>query len=205
MNKKRNEKIDQQEEREILKQSVIEDEGLESSDGLSLAEKLQEQKKKQKKKTIKRAIWGGLACLIAYGVWWGIKPFKSSAEYGICRTFLELSLPYPHTLHVGEMKFIRDGGMQLWYSYIDGFGEYRNEDFTCYLQQNPETGQLQLSSLKFRKISLEAEKIASLNSALVYFQANPLILNWPAPLPNNLSDLHFESDLFRIQLDITKR
>ncbi len=204
--KKRLENIDQQEAQEILKQSIIEDEKLEPTSP-SLADKLKEQKKLKKKKTIKRTALSLLGLFVIYIVWWGLKPFKSSAEYGICRTFLELSIPYPHTLNVGEIKILRDGGMRLWYSYIDAFGEYRGENFTCYLQPDPEKpGKVKLTEIKFRKINMNATQIASLNNALIYFEENPLIMNWPVPLPNNLSDLHFETDLFRrVQLNITKK
>ncbi len=182
------------EESEILQQTVIEEE---ESPKSALAEKLKKRKLLKKKQRNKIIMILVAMLLFSYVIWWGIKPFKASAEYGICRSLLELQVPYPHTIHVSELKFQRNGGMKLWYSYIDAFGEYRLEDFICKLQQNPETGYLEIAELKMHKIYLDPEKIKFLNNAMPYFAENPVILNWPRPLPNSLNDLHFDIDSFR--------
>ncbi len=189
------------EESEILKQTIIDEEKPKSL----IKEKLKEKKKKQQKKNIKKIAILSVIALISYVIWLGFKPYKASEEYGICRSLLELFVPYPHTIYVSELKHTRDGSLKLWYTHTDAFGEYRMEDFICKLVRNPKTNELQLSEIKMHKISIEKSRIKYLNHALVYFKENPLILNWPAPLPDSIGALQLDFDSARkIKLNIRK-
>lgn len=192
--------MNQQEE--ILSQTVIADENPKPT----LAEKLREEKKQKRKKNIKYGAIAAVVFFIGYSIWFLVKPFKASAEYGICRTFLELTLPYPHTLYVSELNFLRQGrGLKLWYTHTDAFGEYRMESFVCTLAIDSETGRLAVANIKLNKVNMEASKVAQLNHALVMFETNPLILNYPTELPDSLGALHFDFDVFRkVQLDTKK-
>lgn len=181
------------EETEILKQTVIADEAPKAS----LADKLKEQKKAKSKKTRKRVIIWGFLLLFSYAFWWLSKPFKATATYGICKSFLELYVPYPHTIHVSEIKPQRDGSLKLWFIHVGAFGEYRMESFQCKLVNNPDTGVLELTQLKLHKVQISAERVKHLNNALPYFVENPLVLNWPTKLPDSLNDLHFDFDRVR--------
>jgi hypothetical protein len=190
--------MDQKEQ--IAQQTIIEDEPK-----VSLAEKLREKRKLQRKKMTKRVmqIAGGL--FFCYIMWLGFKPFKASAEYGICRTMLELHIPYPHTLYVSEMRIKRDGTLELWYTHIDAFGEYRMEPLLCRIEYHadPETNlpTPKVTELKFNKINLGPERLAFLNNAMPYFVEFPLIQVYPAALPDSLADLQIDSERFRkIQL-----
>ena len=185
--------MDKNQKEEILKQTVVEEE----QPKLTLADKLKEQKKKKKKKRQRLFIFLVVFVLISYPVWWLFKPFKASAKYGTCKSLLELYIPYPHTLYVSEINQMRDGSLRLWYTHIDAFGEYRLENFECNIQNNPETGRMSIKKIKVHKVFLEPDKLKHLSSALPYFEANPVIMNWPAPLPDSLNDLHFEFDKFR--------
>ncbi len=190
------------EETEILQQTIIEDEKPKSA----LAEKLKKQKLIKKKKKNRIIAVGLVVSFIGYIVWWGTQPFKASAEYGICRTLLELQVPYPHTIYVSELKFQRSGGMKLWYSHIDAFGEYRLESFICKLQTNPKTGSIEIAEIKMHKVYLDPDTIKYLNSSMPYFVENPIIWNWPSPLPNSLNDLQFNPDSMRkIILNSTRK
>lgn len=181
-------------EEEILNQTVIEDEKPE----MTLAEKLREQRAKKRKKNIKRGAIISFFVLFAYLLWYLFKPFPASAEYGICRTFLELTVPYPHTIYVREINVLRNnGGVRLWYSHTDGFGEYRMEPFTCQFETDPETGKITIQQIKMNKVNMGQDRLAHLSHALILFEEKPLILNYPAPLPDSLADLHFEFDMFR--------
>ena len=190
------------EENEILKQTILKEEN--PSD--TLAEKLGEKKKRKKKKKNIKIIIISIIVILTLGVKWLLKPFKESAEYGICRSFIELHVPYPHTIYVSEIKPTRDGGLKIWYTHIDAFGEYRLEDYQCKIATNEKTGMPELQYIKMHKVDLEPGKIKHLNNAMPYFVANPLILDWPTPLPDSLNDLHFEFDSFRkIIIDPRKR
>ena len=181
------------EETEILKQTVIADEVPKAS----LADKLKEQKKAKSKKTRKKILIIGFSLFFSYAFWWLIKPFKASATYGICKSLLELYIPYPQTLYVSEIKPQRDGALKLWFTHTGAFGEYRMESFQCKLLNNPDTGVLELTQLKLHKVQISPDRVKHLNNALPYFAENPLVLNWPAQLPDSLNDLHFEFDQVR--------
>jgi len=181
------------EEEEIQKQTVIEDEKPISS----LAEKLRQEKINKKKKQNKIIIAAISVSIISVGFWWLTKPFKASEEYAVCRTLLELKLPYPHTLYVSEVNDMIRGGLRLWYTYTDAFGEYRMERFICKLARDPETNTLNIEKLTMNKLEVARDEIASLNSALIYFQENPLVLNYPTALPDSLNDLQFQTNAFR--------
>ncbi len=190
--------MSESEKDEILKQTVV-DEVVEEEDKsqASLSEKLKEQKKQASKKRTKQiSILSGLG-LFGLLVWYLFAPFKATAEYGICRSFLELQIPYPHTIYVSEIKPMRDGALKLWYTHTDAFGEYRMESFECKLVNDAETGEVKLSSLKMHKVYLDNQTVKALNNALPYFKENPLILTWPAALPDSLNDLHFDFDSVR--------
>lgn len=181
-------------EQEILKQTVIENEKPE----FTLADKLKEQRRLKKKRNIKLSVIGVFVLFFLYGLWWLFKPFKSSAEYGICRTFLELVVPYPNSIYVSEVDILRnDKGLRLWYSHTDAFGEYRMEPFICNLGKDPETGRLKISEIKLNKVNMDASQIAYLSNALILFEEKPLFMNYPAALPDSLGALHFDFDLYR--------
>ena len=183
--------MDQKEE--ILKETVIEDEKPKET----LADKLKEQKKRARKKTIKRTVIYGFLAFFAYAVWFLFKPFKASAEYGICRSIMELTVPYPSSIYVSELKSKRDGSMVLWYTHTDAFGEYRMENFTCKFRINEQTGITELAEVKMRKVTMDPQKLAFLNNAMPYFAENPLILTWPSALPDSIAGLKLETDSFR--------
>lgn len=187
-------------EEEIEKQTTIQEEQPEQT----LAEKIRAEKKVRQKKLVKRSIIACIVFIFGYGIWILFKPFKASAEYGMCRTYIELSIPYPHTLYVNKITEI-GGGLKIWYTHTDAFGEFRMEPMQCTIGRNPETGAMELQKLTIFKSSLSKERIAFLNSSVPYFQANPLIVDWPSALPDSLRALHFNFDRFRrIRLRIRK-
>ncbi|MGH1403874.1 MAG: hypothetical protein ACRBDL_06490 [Alphaproteobacteria bacterium] len=184
----------EQQEAEILKQTIIEDEKPKSS----LSDKLKDKKKKQRKKNIKKYSILSFVGLIAFGIWFlFIKPYEAGPRYGICRSFLELTVPYPHTIHVSELKKHRDGGILLWYTYVDGFGGYRMESFTCNVKQDPKTKKWELFKIKLHKVDMDPQKIEHLAHALTYFDANPVVMEYPRRLPDSLRGLRFKTDNFR--------
>ncbi len=187
---------------EILKQTVIEEEKRE----VTLADKLREKRKLKKKKNIKRGLIVTFVLLFAYLLYFLFKPYQASADYGICHTLLELMIPYPHTLYVSEVDILRkDRGLRLWYSYTDGFGEYRMEPFICKLAQDPDTGRLKIAELQLNKVTMNPEQVSYLSNALILFEEAPLILNYPIALPDSLGALHFEFDNFRrVRLNTNK-
>ncbi len=189
-----------QEKQAILQQTVIEDEAPKET----LAVKLKAKKKKQKKKLIIRYTILGFVSIIAYGVFWLLKPFKAGPDYGICHSFIELTVSYPNSVQVKDFSYTRDGSMRLWYTHTDAFGDYRMEEFRCWFSYN-EFGQVsEVNDIKMGKINMDPEKVANLNNALPYFHANPVILTWPY-IPDSLQGVTFQTQAMRrIQFDPKK-
>ncbi len=200
------------EEQEILAQTVIEDDGssraknaasdgsekIESESALALSEKLKAEKKQRDKKIRKLLIILGVIAVFTYIVWWLFKPFKAPENYGICRTFLEFVVPYPHTIYVSEVNTLSTGAMRLWYTHTDAFGEFRMEEFRCKIKQDAATGQKRLDSVQIgEKVFVDEEVVKHWNMALPYFAMNPVVYNYPLPLSDSLANLHFEFDNFR--------
>jgi len=180
--------------KEILNQTVIEDDTPE----VTLADKLREQKKKQKKKKNILIASGIFVLFFSYALWFLLKPYDASAEYGICKTFLELVTPYPHTIYVSEIVSLRDGSMRLWYSHTDPFGEYRLESFQCKFSHNAETGLVDsVDEIRMSKVNMDPRQLEYLNNALPYFAANPLIEPWPSALPDDISALQLDFNAVR--------
>lgn len=161
-----------------------------------LTKKIKEQKKKAAKKRRKKFIIIGVIGFLYFVVSWGMQPYKATMEYGICKTFLELNLVYPFTLHVNELDVLNDGSYRMWYTQVDSFGSNRMDSFQCYFSNDPQTGMLQLSKVKFGKIFLEQEKIAYFNTAIPYLMEHPPDLTWPMPLSDNVANLQFDTGAF---------
>ncbi|MFP4097782.1 MAG: hypothetical protein ACLFP8_03145 [Alphaproteobacteria bacterium] len=191
------------EERDLQKEEIAQETIIADEPKVTLAEKLKEKKKAANKKRNKRIAIGAGVLLVSFLIWNLFKPYKASAEYGICHSLLELQIPYPHTLHVSQLKFKRTGAMVLWSTFIDAFGEFRMEPFTCHIQYNPETGLPVVTELRMGKIPINSERLAFLNNAIPYFVENPLVLDYPYPLADNLVNLQVQSDLYyNIQLNL---
>lgn len=170
----------------------------------NLSEKLAEKKKIKKKKNMKRAMQLAGVLFFIYVLWFLFKPTKATEEYAICKTLLELYVPYPPTIYVSEIASTKDGAMKIWYTHTNAFGEFRMEPFECKLGRD-ENGQAYLSRLRFNNIDVQEDEIASLNHAMHYFNANPKVMNLPTPLPDTIGGLHLDIEgARRIQLDITK-
>lgn len=193
----------------ILEQTVVEAEVLQPK--RSLAEKLKAEKTAKKKKFRKRAIRLSLLAFFSLLVWFLIKPFKASEIYGVCHTLLELTIPYPHTMYVSEVQPTVKRGLVMWYSHIDAFGEYRLEEFTCNIGYLPSTDgvsppKLSVINLEKRKQKFDQETIESFNHAMIYFEENPLVFNYPAALPDTIGALHFDfASVVRYRVDNISR
>ncbi len=190
----------EEEKKKILKQTTIEDDAPKQT----LAEKLKEKKKKQKKKQIIKYSILGFVAFIAYAIYWLFKPFYTGPDYGICRTFIELTVSYPSSVKVKDFSYTRDGSMRLWYTHTDAFGDYRMEEFRCWFTYNEFGVVSQINDIKMGKIHMPAQRVAALNSALHYFHANPVTYVWPY-IPDSLEGVTFQTQAMRrIQFDPKK-
>lgn len=198
------------EEDENLKKALSEDEinfsdeggkETEEKSGLlpeeALAQKVKEEKKLAKKKRNKRLIILGVVLFIAYVIHWGMQGGKSTIQYGICKTFLELNIVYPTTLHVNEVDVLRDGSYRLWATRTDPFGSRRLDPFQCSFAVDEKTGLPKLTKAKLGTIFIDDDKVKFFNYAIPYLVANPPDLSLPAPLTDrSINNLQFDTNSF---------
>lgn len=195
------------EEEKILKKalldeaSLIDKEKIEDAPSKQLPEellalKIKQEKKIAAKKKRKWAIIFGVIGLLYFLIQWGLEPPKSSIEYGICKTFLELQLSYPTTLHVNELNVLSDGSYRLWFSQVDSFGTRRADMFQCFFGLDAETGQLKIAKVRMGAVFIDQQKIEYFNHTIPALIANPPDLTWPYPLSNNIAHLKFDESAF---------
>ncbi|MDH5723377.1 MAG: hypothetical protein OEY94_08670 [Alphaproteobacteria bacterium] len=165
----------------------------------SLAEKIKEEKKLRKKKKVKRMLLIGFFLLFAYLLYFLFKPFEESINYGICKTFLELQVFYPHTIYISEVQRLRSGTMRIWFSRIDPFGEYRMTPFECTFspQPNPATGMPVITKMRMGKIEISPEIVKQYNHAIPWIVQNPPSLVLPGKLPDDIKLLQEDVNVFR--------
>ena len=149
-----------------------------------------------RKKRQKQLMYLAVIALIGYGLWWMFKPFQSSIQYGICKTFIELNVPYPYTLYYSEVLDFSDGSVRIWFSHYDSFGDYRLMPVQCYFTPH-ETYGLGLSRIIIERREVDPAIVERFNNALPAILAYPPDLTYPTPLPNDPNQLQFDFDSYR--------
>ena len=190
-------KVDSREKKEILEQTVIDTEALDKEPGeKTLADKLKEKKARQRVTKMKRT--GGIVFLLAFSwlIYFLFKPFMGTVPYGICKTFIELNVPYPETILLSEVSTTRKGGVRIWFTYIDSFGSYRLEPFVCTFRTD-DKGVTFLAEVKLGKLDIDPVKVEQFNTAIPYLVTNPPDLTLPVPIPDSLNQIQFEFNRFR--------
>ena len=161
---------------------------------------LAQKKLAQRKKKFRRYIYFAVFLLFAYIIWWGIKPFESSMEYGICKVFIELQVPYPYTIHYSEVVNVpTSNSIRVWFSHYDSFGDYRLENVQCFFGPNEVYG-MGLTRITRDNREIEPQVVQSFNNALPAIFAYPPSLVYPTPLPNDLRQLQFDFERYRKQI-----
>ena len=143
--------------------------------------------KKKKKKTWRNIALGVLA-FISLIVWYGFQPLTGPVEIGICRTFIELQLRYPHTMRLARTDQYQDI-FRLYYTYTGPFGEHRSSLAECRSTIDPATGQPAMTSIKIDRVELEEEKLRRFNQTIPFILQNNPSLVIPPPYTGDLNDL----------------
>ena len=77
-------------------------------------------------------------------------PAKGTILYGLCGAFLEQQVPFPHTLkHTSVEQYPK--AIRIYFTHIDGFGEYQFEMTECTFRQDPQSG-VQLERVFFNYV-----------------------------------------------------
>jgi hypothetical protein len=163
------------------------------------------QRKVLTKKRRTRIIGGAFfLCILSFAIYWLFLPVQGGIAFGICKTFLELNIPYPPTLRLGQVLVLRDGSLRVWFNHTDAFGEFRMEPFECTYKTDEKTGNTVLASAKMGKVVIDPKAVEGFNLIIPYLVQNPPDLTLPDPLPSNIGDLQVNSTLFRRRLTIRK-
>lgn len=186
---------DIKQDQEIAQQTVFEDDAVNSIS--TLAEKLKEKKLQEKRRRFKKIVTFVVLSLVFYLFYWLFKPFVGGPGYGVCKTFIELNVPYPQTILLSEVIPTRNNGLRIWFAYTDSFGSYRLEPFMCVFGKDEKTGGMILTEAKLGKLNIDPIVVERFNNAVPYLITHPPDLTLPAPIPDSLDSIHFETDRYR--------
>lgn len=110
---------------------------------------------------------------IAFGIMFFIflvmkacEPAKGSILYGVCGSFLEQQIEFPETI---EKNYVEQysAGVRIYYSHIDGFGQYLTEFIECSFENVPQKG-TQLQGVVFNTIKASTKKTPVKNKGRLY-------------------------------------
>ena len=147
-----------------------------------------------RKTRLKQFGGGGLALLLAYGIYLLFIPYKGDLTFGVCKEYLELNTRYPTTLRLSSVEQF-ETSVRIWYSVTDGFGDYRLEPIQCYFRPDKKTG-LAIDHITVDRREEDPDKIAAFNRILIAVLKNPPDLTLPAPLPDSLEGLKLDASNF---------
>ncbi|MCM2344026.1 MAG: hypothetical protein NDJ24_05640 [Alphaproteobacteria bacterium] len=139
------------------------------------------QEKKLKRGRLKKRIAGGVVAVLAVFIWYGMQPFRGDADYGVCRTFAELRIAYPHTMKI--LSYENYGGAwKIFYSFIGEYGEQRSNYIDCAFTVNPANGQRELKEVKINRRPVSKEELKRFNLSIPGVLKGKPNLVIPAPL-----------------------
>jgi len=135
-------------------------------------------------------IGGAVSLLVGAFVVWALQPAKASMNFGICKTYIELNVPYPHTLKFMDL-YDRKLLVRMTYSYVDAYGQTIFFPITCKFDRD-ENGRKFLDSVDVNRDKshpLEDEyRIEEFNKSfgIQLFQKYEPSLLRPPRMPKNI-------------------
>ncbi len=169
--------------------------------------KISEEKQLKRKKQIK---YGSiLAVIVVLGYLFSrlFIPYQGHQTFAICKTFLELNVEYPSTLRLNESVTRGGNKVRIWFSHIDGFGQYKIQQIECiygpdetlpYVLESVAISSVTITDDNRDRWEVDADKVRLFNKAALPYLINAdLDLTLPWPLPTRISELKFDTHLFR--------
>ena len=194
INLKNKKKTSKNNNKQILGETLLQEESPE----LSLTEKLREKKRLKKKKTIKKVSFGTFTVLFGFFLYWGFMPFQGTVPYAMCKILIELNISFPETLKFKEVAELRTGDVRIWFTHIDAFGAYRQDPFICSFGVDPETEKSIITRAKWGTIDLDQKQLDTFNTIMPYMVAGGYYdTTYPAALPESIEDMKLETDKYR--------
>lgn len=137
--------------------------------------------------------------LIKYGIWAGIifvvflifsaatnKP-KGSPMYGICKSYLELYVPYPPTLQYTSVEQY-PRAIRIYFSYTNPYGGRKSEFIECAFEMTPEKG-VQMTTILLNREKVDKEKVQKFNETISAILDSDPDLTLPKPISGDLESL----------------
>jgi hypothetical protein len=167
-----------------------------------------------RKKFLIKAVGGSIGFLILFYFGYMLfKPFTldvdSGRKYTICKTFIQIKTKYPDTLKYSRVKFKTGNSVDVLYSQIDPFGQYRMDSMRCYFREVKESEVIQygqigayaVDKIEYNNGLIPDESLNSLNKSVMPVLLGEIDYDYPRGFSDALMDLYFESDsFFKIQL-----
>jgi hypothetical protein len=151
-----------------------------------------EKKKAQKKKRFgtKSKVALGVFSVIGIILYYGMQPIIGTPRYGVCRTFIELQLPYPETLQINTAEESALA-VRIYFSHIDAFGSSRLNMIECEYKTDPRLG-LILAAVHINRQPIPQEELTMFNFTVSYILANPPDLRLPRFRDGSLNSLKID-------------
>lgn len=165
------------------------DSGEDSADGDSSGKK-GKKKKSGKKLSTKKKVALGVVVVLALLVFVGLQPLKGTIRFGICKTFIELHIPYPPTLQINAVEEY-ELAARVYFSYIDPFGSSRLNVIECSFRPDPRTTYA-LQSVRLNRADMPQSVIDGFNPSIPYIIQHPPDLRLPVFKGKDLVNLKID-------------
>jgi hypothetical protein len=134
-------------------------------------------KKTKKKMRMRTKVALSVIGVLSVLIWFGMQPIVGTIRYGICKTFIELQIPYPPTLQINTVEEYEQA-VRIYFSHIDAFGSSRLNMIECSFRPDPRTG-LALERVRLNREDLPEEDLKSFNLTIPFIIQNPPDLRLP--------------------------
>ncbi len=119
-------------------------------------------------------------------------PRKGTILYGMCKSFLEVQIEYPHMIKYSSVEQYRKA-IRIYYTHTDSFGQYQMEFVECTFYQDPQKG-VQLENVFFDNVKEVTEEVRIPGKGRLYAVKREYIdlfnrSRSPAAIVNNNPDL----------------
>lgn len=176
----------------------------EEIDAVLLKGKLSAELKAKKKLRIRLGMAGVAAIVLFWIVSTMFSQPQADVTFGICKIFLENTVRFPEELRLTTVEGLRPrgsggdslGGVRIWYTQIDSFGQYRMENIECYYKPDETTGAA-VDKILINRREIDSQRVADFNKILPSILAGPMDLDYPPPLATGLEDLQIQTDAYR--------
>lgn len=157
---------------------------------LAIEKENRKQAQKKKRNSTRNKIIAGVLVFLGLVLYVGLQPLVGTPRYGVCRTFIELQLPYPETLQVNVVEE-SPLAVRVYFSHIDAFGSSRLNMIECEYRTDQRRG-LVLSSVYLNRVEMPKDMVEMFNYTVPYVLANPPDLRLPRFRSDSLADLKID-------------